>query len=55
MLVFRLSAEAFRRSEFKYDLMVEAKKAGKVEAKGYVIPFLAPIAGQRFTVKAATR
>jgi len=55
MLVFRLSAEAFRRSEFKYDLMVEAKKAGKVEVKGYVIPFLAPIAGQEFSVKAATR
>jgi hypothetical protein len=51
-LVFRLSDEAFRRGEFKYDLMVEAKKAGKVEVKGYVIPFLAPIAGQEFSVDA---
>ncbi len=55
MLVFRLSDEAFRRGEFKYDLMVAAKKAGKVEVKGYVIPFLAPIAGQEFSVKAAAR
>ena len=55
MLVFRLSDEAFRRGEFKYDLLVEAKRAGKVEVKGYVIPFLAPIAGQEFSVKASAR
>ena len=53
MLVFHLSDEAFRRGEFKYDLIVEARKAGKVEIKGYVIPFLAPITGQEFSVKAA--
>jgi hypothetical protein len=52
MLVFHLSDEAFRRGEFKYDLIVEARKAGKVEIKGYVIPFLAPITGQEFSVKA---
>ena len=53
VLVFHLSDEAFRRGEFKYDLVVEAKKAGKVEVKGCVIPFLAPIAGQEFSIKAA--
>jgi hypothetical protein len=53
VLVFHLSDEAFRRGEFKYDLMVEAKKAGKVEVKGYVIPFLAPIVGQEFSIKVA--
>jgi hypothetical protein len=53
VLVFHLSDEAFRRGEFKYDLVVEAKKAGKVEVKGYVIPFLAPVAGQEFSIKAA--
>ena len=51
MLVFRLNDDSFSRGEFKYDLVVEAKKAGKVEVKGYVIPFLAPIAGQEFTLK----
>jgi hypothetical protein len=51
MLVFRLSDEAFRRGPFKYDLLVEARKGGKVEVKGYVIPFLAPIAGQEFSIK----
>jgi hypothetical protein len=53
VLVFHLSDESFRRGEFKYDLVVEAKKAGKVEIKGYVIPFLAPVAGQEFGIKAA--
>jgi hypothetical protein len=53
VLVFHLSEEAFRRGEFKYDLVIEAKKAGKVEVKGYVIPFLAPVDGQEFSIKAA--
>ncbi len=53
ILVFHLSEESFRRGEFKYDLMVEAKRTGKVEVKGYVIPFLAPIAGQEFSIKSA--
>jgi len=51
MLVFHLSDDSFSRGEFKYDLVVEAKKPGAVNVKGYVIPFLAPIAGQEFTVK----
>jgi hypothetical protein len=46
-----LSGDAFSRGEFKYDLVVEAKKAGRVDVKGYVIPFLAPVAGQEFTEK----
>ena len=54
MLVFQLSDQAFSRGEFKYDLLVEAKKAGKIDVKGYVIPFLAPVAGQEFTAKADT-
>jgi hypothetical protein len=55
MLVFRLSDQAFQRGEFKYDLLVEAKKAGKVEVKGYVIPFLAAIEGQEFSIKGTAR
>jgi hypothetical protein len=54
MLIFHLSNEAFRRGAFKYDLIVQAKQPGKVAVKGYVIPFLAPVAGQEFLVKAAT-
>lgn len=53
MLVFHLSDEAFRRGEFKYDLVVDAKKACKVDVRGYVIPFLAPVVGQEFSMKAA--
>ncbi len=52
MLVFHLGDEAFSRGEFKYDLVVECKKDGKVDVKGYAIPFLAPISGQEFTAKA---
>jgi hypothetical protein len=51
MLVFHLGAEAFSRGEFRYDLVVEPKKAGKIDVKGYVIPFLAPVNGQEFTLK----
>ncbi len=53
LLIFHLRDEAFRRGEFKYDLVVEAKKAGKVDVRGYVIPLLAPIVGQEFSVKPA--
>ena len=52
MLVFHLGDEAFSRGEFKYDLLLEAKLPGKIDVKGYVIPLLAPVAGQEFTVKA---
>src|SRR5262249_49150095 len=55
LLVFTLSDQAFQRGEFKYDLLVEAKKAGKAEVKGYVIPFLAAIAGQEFSFKSAAQ
>ena len=51
MLVFHLGDEAFSRGEFKYDLVVESKTAGKVDVKGYAIPFLAPISGQEFMLK----
>ena len=52
MLVFHLSDQSFARGLFRYDLLAEAKQAGKVEVKGYVIPFLAPVAGQEFRIKA---
>ena len=52
MLVFHLGDEAFSRGEFKYDLVVETKKPGKIDVKGYAIPFLAPVNGQEFEVKA---
>ena len=54
MLVFHLGDEAFSRGEFKYDLLVEARKTGKIDVKGYAIPFLAPVAGQEFAVKTDT-
>ncbi len=50
-LVFHLNDESFRRGEFKYDLLVEAHRSGPVRVKGYVIPFLEPVAGQEFDVK----
>ena len=50
-LVFHLDDESFKMGEFKYDLVVEALKSGPINAKGYVIPFLAPIAAQEFVLK----
>jgi len=52
-VVFCLGDEAFQRGDFKYDLRVDARKAGKIDVRGYVIPFLAPVAGQEFGVKPA--
>ncbi|HTR26358.1 MAG TPA: hypothetical protein VMI10_20470 [Terriglobales bacterium] len=49
--VFCLGDEAFQRGDFKYDLRVDARKAGKIAVKGSVIPFLAPVAGQELRVK----
>lgn len=51
-VVFCLGDEAFQRGAFKYDLRVDAQKAGKINAVGSVIPFLAPVAGREFGVEA---
>ena len=53
MLVFHLGDEAFARGAFKCNLLVEAKQAGTLDIKGYVIPLLAPVTGQEFEVKTA--
>ncbi len=53
MVTFRLSDEAFSRGDFKYNLWVEASAAGPVNIKSYVIPFLTPVTGQQFAVKAS--
>jgi hypothetical protein len=52
-MFFCLSDEAFGRGAFKYNLRVDARKDGKVDVRGYVIPFLAPAAGQEFSLKTA--
>lgn len=51
-VAFCLGDEAFQRGNFKYDLRVDARKAGKIAVKGTVIPFLAPVAGQELRIKA---
>jgi hypothetical protein len=50
-IVFHLRHDSFSRGEFRYDMVVEALKPGTVDLKEYVIPFLAPIKGQVFTVE----
>ncbi len=48
--VFPLHAESFQRGGFSYDFVVEPVESGNFALKGYVIPFLAPVAGQEFAV-----
>jgi len=48
MLVFHLNHESFSRGEFKYNVLVECTKSGKVGVQGYVIPFLSPVEAQEF-------
>jgi hypothetical protein len=39
--------------EFKYKFVAEAIKSGTFAVQGYVIPFLAPVTGQEFSVTSA--
>jgi hypothetical protein len=55
MIVFHLKDGSFSRGEFKYDLIVEAIKAGHFDIRGYVIPFLAPVRGQEFSTNSSAR
>jgi hypothetical protein len=55
MIVFHLKDQSFSRGEFKYDLIVEAIKAGHFDIRGYVIPFLAPVRGQEFSTNSSAR
>jgi len=48
--VFHLKAASFKMGEFKYKFVAEAIKSGNFAVQGYVIPFLAPVTGQEFTV-----
>ena len=54
MIVFHLTDDSFSRGEFKYDLIVEAHKAGHFDVRGYVFPFLAPVQGQVFSSKSVS-
>ena len=54
-LVFHLSAESFDHGEFKYNLALEAATAAAINLKTFAIPFLAPVAGQVFTVNSAAQ
>lgn len=48
--VFHLKADSFSRGEFTYKFAVEANKAGTFGVNAYVIPFLAPVTGQEFSL-----
>lgn len=54
-VVFHLGEGAFERGEFRYNLLVEVERAEKIDIKGYVVPFLAPVAGQEFAVQTASQ
>lgn len=51
MLIFRLADHSFERGDFTYSLLLEAKQAGKVDVKGYVVSLLAPVTAQEFQAK----
>jgi YD repeat-containing protein len=54
MYSFRLHADSFSRGDFVYKFVVEAKQTGNFALESYVIPFLAPIAGQEFPLNPAS-
>jgi hypothetical protein len=51
--VFHLNSASFKMGEFKYKFVVESNKTGNFDLQAYVIPFLAPMAGQEFPLAAA--
>ena len=52
--VFHTNAAAYKMGDFLYKFFVEATKTGNFGVQGYVIPFLAPVAGQEFAATKAT-
>jgi len=52
--VLPLNAESFQRGEFQYKFVVEANQSGAFAIQGYVIPFLAPVPGQEFTLSSVS-
>ena len=52
--VFRLNAASFKMGEFKYKFVVDANQTGNFDLQAWVIPFLAPVAGQEFPTTLAT-
>ena len=52
--VFPLHRQSFKRGGFSYDFVAEAVQSGAFAVKAYLIPFLAPVAGQEFVVKTGT-
>jgi hypothetical protein len=53
MYVFHLGSNSFKMGAFKYGFVVDATKPGSFTVQAQVIPMLAPIKGQEFTVSAA--
>ena len=54
MYVFHLNADAFKMGDFSYKFLVEAKQTGNFGVQGWLIPFLAPVKGQEFSLQAAS-
>jgi len=48
---FRLTPDSFEHGEFKFQFVVDALKPGRFAVRGSVLPFLAPLRGQQFTIK----
>ena len=48
--IFRLQRSAFKMGEFKYKFVVDGAKGGSFNVQPFLIPMLAPIKGQEFTI-----
>lgn len=54
-LVFLLTPDSFQMGEFKYNLNVDAAKAGAVSLHATAIPFLAPVKAEIFEPEASAK
>jgi hypothetical protein len=45
-----LNPESFSQGDYRYKFVVEAQKAGTYSIAAALIPFVAPVQGQKFTL-----
>ncbi len=55
IFVLPLNPESFSQGDFRYKLVVEAHKTGTYSIAAALIPFVAPVQGQKFTLPAESQ
>ncbi len=52
---FKLTPQSFDRGEFKYKFVADAVQSGRFKLQASLLPFLAPVRGQQFSLRPGAR